>query len=1317
MAELPKLAFRATEGLDAADEKLINLKKTDLTKENYNDGVSVDFFVEHNSIQQYDSARSYFKYQAVIYQNRPYYAKADIAKPSGTAGAFDVTKWQALRVDPTWIMINETAVKTILAGEYIAANTSFKDLTFKMPLEPVNGDTIVVKDIGGMPGQYAMLFNTSGKKIRYQGTDFDSWYNTRPFSTVLFIYTTTLAPETGAAGIWIAQVQDDAPIQKKAIPGKTILMQAGDNWYRKTSAGVITMELPLYANDGDAVKVCDIDNANPINHTVFSVNAKSGHKIDGKVSNFVPTTAGDGMFVYDASAKNWVVYDADIRARTRLVAGDALLLPNSVNLVNANTSTKVTLTLPANVGEGDLISVSLKNVRRGQTVEIVCAKTGGEIIHNNEYDIVRYSQQGTAVGTGLPRTAKLTYTGTDSYLPVLVFSAFQNGDNWFLYEASNNIERVDAKNRARYGVAPLAAQSEVDKNKEQNPDDESIVTPLTLSSKIASESMRGIAYLASQADAQKNGTAGLDHSKIMTVQRMDNRRATTDRAGVAETATDAETADNTNRTHIVTPAGLNSRRATEVLAGIAALVISNPNGATTDRTKPGVSGTVFDSTDHAKVTTPKVLSELKATTKQYGLVLVADQNEVNAGASSATYPLVVTAGTLNSRKATETLDGLIELATDAEVKAGTDTVRAVTPKTLNDRRATESLSGLSRFATETEFAQGLKVAGSGSGVNAQGTLSVDPEKIKNYFSDSSRVLVRTDSGLVQAGNIWTQQVINIVEPTETKRGTTSLASQTEVNTGTQANKIVTPATLHNKRAGYGVDLWGLTRYASNAEMAITVNPPSDYVVSVQKLQQAFKGGSSEYTHYQATAGSDASATRGVVKLASEELTKNGANDLTGTNGIDLSTSKHDGWAVSPRNVQSILQLFLPAKATSVNSSKLNGLTSDQFIRKDIDQTVAGGMTWNKGQAFQNTISVSGDAGFRSNVVIDSASTDGTTAGALGPQLTVGRGSGDTSAVIRFNAGKGSVRNNWQVIAGGTSTWAATDEFVIATAQVSPVKALTVKTSGDVNVGRNLSSVNSTVDGGFLIAAEEGKSNGFTVATRSTNGNMRLGTTNQNVEIYTNDAGYNGLTLYRSGNFPAATILNTRNFNGHLDGTYVKRTGGLNSVMSGAVVTYHNSMPPTAINPEINNSTGLHTYVPEQANTNDPTKYPNGMWVMSIDSKAVFDTYPVSDPAKGTRSVGSLLNFSYSQYRTTQFWYPKGSVVWYTRTSSNTNAQFTPWARVYTDQYPPTAEEIGALVAEGSIANNMTIRDWIQIGNVRIRANNDTKTVEFEWVGN
>ena len=123
--------------------------------------------------------------------------------------------------------------------------------------------------------------------------------------------------------------------------------------------------------------------------------------------------------------------------------------------------------------------------------------------------------------------------------------------------------------------------------------------------------------------------------------------------------------------------------------------------------------------------------------------------------------------------------GVIELATDAEATAGTDTTRAINAKQL--------------------------------------------AAAKQSAIDSAKVTIQTSNGITGGsttpGNSFT---LSGVDALTTAKGVVQLATQAEVNTGTDTSKVITPATLGKGKAG------GVASLDSNSKIITSQLP--DYLL-------------------------------------------------------------------------------------------------------------------------------------------------------------------------------------------------------------------------------------------------------------------------------------------------------------------------------------------------------------------------------------------------------------------------------------------------------------------------------------------------------
>ncbi|UTQ79564.1 long tail fiber proximal subunit [Escherichia phage N2] len=1289
MAEI-KRKFRAEDGLDAGGDKIINVALADRTVGT--DGVNVDYLIQENTVQQYDPTRGYLKDFVIIYDNRFWAAINDIPKP---AGAFNSVRWRSLRTDANWTTVSSGPYQ-LKSGESISVDTAAgNDITFTLPSSPIDGDTIVLQDIGGKPGVNQVLITAPVQSIvNFRGQQVRSVLMTHPKSQIVLIFSNRL---------WQMYVADYS--REAAIVTPASLYQAQSNDFivrRFTSAAPINIKLPRFANHGDIINFVDLDKLNPLYHTIVttydettSIQEVGTHSIEGR-------TTIDGFLMFDDNEKLWRLFDGDSKARLRIITTNSNIRPNEEVMVfgaNNGTTQTIELQLPTDISIGDTVKISMNYMRKDQTVKI---KAAGEDKIASSVQLLQFPKRSEYPPEAEWVTVQeLVFNGETNYVPVLELAYIEDSDGkyWVVQQNVPTVERVDSLNdstRARLGVIALATQAQANVDLENSPQKELAITPETLANRTATETRRGIARIATTAQVNQNTTFSFADDIIITPKKLNERTATETRRGVAEIATQQETNAGTDDTTIITPKKLQARQGSESLSGIVTFV--STAGATPASSRELNGTNVYNKNTNNLVVSPKALDQYKATPTQQGAVILAVESEVIAGQSQEGWAnAVVTPETLHKKTSTDARIGLIEIATQSEVNTGTDYTRAVTPKTLNDRKATESLSGIAEIATQVEFDAGV-----------DDTRISTPLKIKTRFNSTDRTSVVALSGLVESGTLWDHYTLNILEANETQRGTLRVATQVEAAAGTLDNVLITPKKLLGTKSTEAQE--GVIKVATQSETVVGTS--ANTAVSPKNLKWIVQ---SEPTWAATT------LVRGFVKTSSGSITFVGNDTVGSTQSLELY--EKNSYAVSPYELNRVLANYLPLKAKAVDSNLLDGLDSSQFIRRDIAQTVNGSLTLTQQTNLSAPLVSSSTATFGGSVSANStltiSNTDGTATRLIfekGPQTGTNPAQTMTVSVWgnQFSGESNTTRSTVFEVSDETSYhfYSQRDkDGNIAFSINGTVMPINVNALGSLNANGVATFGSSVTANGEFISKS---SNAF----RAINGDYGF--------FIRNDAANTYFMLTASGDqtggFNGLRPLSINNQSGQVT------IGESLIIAKGATITSGGLTVNSRIRSQGTKTADLYTRAP----TSDTV----GFWSIDINDSATYNQFPgyfkmvektnevtglpYLERGEEVKSPGTLTQFGNTLDSLYQDWItypttPEARTTRWTRTWQKTKNSWSSFVQVFDGGNPPQPSDIGALPSDNATMGNLTIRDFLRIGNVRIVPDPVNKSVKFEWV--
>lgn len=988
-------AFRAS-GLDASNQNVINVANP-RTDELF-DGINQGYFIDENTVQEYDSTRAHYKVDFIVEFNQRLYKNIiEVNAPE----AFDPQKWKKMRNDPEWEDTDSSVGANV--GDFLLLTAS-SVITVTLPASPLTGDTVTIKDGRGVISTYpCSIVAAGGKTIQHYGinggvqSDTSISFN-RPASTIYLVY-------NGIA--WTYQINQQpyhtyldgshSSQQGAYLTTGGYFTNVGETVTFDGSVKKIAISLPLNPNVGDTIHLKDvayIENQTSIQIGVRTVS--TGQIVQDPFSGVRSSTisldtigAADITFIDDNGTGVWIITLANNPHLWNYVGESSAvtLKPRTRYAIEiADAVPAMTITLPEKPVDGDWIEISHnKTAHKTVTVQVHPNFGDNDPGHGvDEYkvflDFETYRYQKYRHYVDLVPFFVESFEISDydiGYSFVLYYDGTRKV--WSFGNIATRIDVADELHRKRPGIVPLADPTEALAHgieyahpedaaqpwADQSPLKDHVITVETLDARRAAEDQVGIARIATldtdeALEESRSGTfvrysdSAFRHDIIITPRSLNARTATETRRGVVEIATQTETRSTTNDVQVLTPKKFHAAQAEENLTGVAELVKASNNinangtlGSTanmrSDRTVNGLVDTVYDITDHLRIVTPKMLNEYRATENQPGTLWVAKSSELRVNDSTVD-DAIITPKKLAAWKASATIRGIARSATQTEANAITGsgeswTTVFITPETLHNRSATETRRGVAEIATQAEVDAG-----------AIDTHIVSPLKLQTWLAydhfTSDGVLQGAGygvSGISHTGDIWNGINLEIALATETQRGTLEVATQTEANAQLLPSdtKIITPAKLNARRATES--LAGIAELATTGE--IDTGTDDVTIVTPAKLLHWTRNS----TNSRAT-----ESQWGTVHNATIAETFVG-NDTVGSTQPYTSYLRNT-YAVTPYGLHYALRNYLPLHAKADDSELLDGIDSTQFARSDESDVIDGIYTFT-----QNDLIVRGDS--------------------------------------------------------------------------------------------------------------------------------------------------------------------------------------------------------------------------------------------------------------------------------------------------------------------------------------------------------------------
>jgi len=181
-------------------------------------------------------------------------------------------------------------------------------------------------------------------------------------------------------------------------------------------------------------------------------------------------------------------------------------------------------------------------------------------------------------------------------------------------------------------------------------------------------------------------------------------------------------------------------------------------------------------------------------------------------------------GALAVPDASMTTKGRIELATQDEVNTGTDTVKAVTPSTLANYAQWAIIAGGGGVTAYTHPNHSGDVTSSGDGAQTLQPVAITGKPTDVPASGDRFLFADASDGFdLKEGDVADLALVAVPDATYAVKGKLEIATQAEVDAGTDDTRAVTPLTLSNYNSPIGVPnatdtVKGILELATQAEV-------------------------------------------------------------------------------------------------------------------------------------------------------------------------------------------------------------------------------------------------------------------------------------------------------------------------------------------------------------------------------------------------------------------------------------------------------------------------------------------------------------------